>query len=112
MLDEHAGFADTFRASAQLLIEGLRGVWRLLMHRGLIEIHFAELCAVLRAGHGESCFATVESAGLGRATATIEKLSAHPLLDGGQALAGAETVVVSLLGGPDLAMADVNRVMS
>ncbi|MEI2725411.1 MAG: hypothetical protein V9H26_18390 [Verrucomicrobiota bacterium] len=84
LLDENAGFADTFRASAHLLIEGLRGVWRLIMHRGLIEIHFAELCAVLRAGHGESCFATVESAGLGRATAAIEKLSAHPLLDGGQ----------------------------
>ena len=112
LLEEHAGFADTFRASSRLLLEGVRGVWRLLMHRGLIEIHFAELCVLLRAGHGESCFATVESAGTTRARDAMEKLSAHPLLDGGQALAEAETVLVSLLGGPDLAMADVNRVMS
>lgn len=112
LLDEHGGFADTFRASAHLLIEGVRGVWRLLMHRGLIEIHFDELCALLREGHGECCFATVESAGITRARDAIEKLSAHPLLDGGQALAEAETVLVSLLGGPDLAMADVNRVMA
>ena len=112
LLDEHAGFVDTFRASANLLIEGVRGVWRLLRHRGLIEIHFEELCALLRAGRGESRFATVESAGITRARDAIEKLSAHPLLDGGQALAEAETVLVSLLGGPDLAMADVNRVMS
>jgi len=112
LLDEHTGFADTFRASSHFLIEGVRGVWRLLMHRGLIEIHFEELCALLRAGHGESSFATVESAGITRARDAIEKLSAHPLLDGGQALTEAETVLVSLLGGPDLTMADVNRVMS
>jgi len=112
LLDEHAGFVDAFRASGQLLVEGVRGVWRLLMHRGLIEIHFEELCALLRAGHGESRFATVESAGTSRARDAIEKLPAHPLLDGGQALAEAETVLVSLLGGPDLSMADVNRVMA
>ena len=112
LLEEHIGFADAFRASAHLLIEGARGVWRLLMHRGLIEIHFTELCALLRAGHGESCFATLESAGTTRARDAIEKLPAHPLLDGGQALAEAETVLVSLLGGPDLAMADVDRVMA
>lgn len=111
LLDEHCGFAETFAASARILIEGVRGVWRLLLHRGLIEIHFEELCAVLRERHGESCFATVESAGTTRARDAIEKLPAHPLLDGGEALQQADTVIVSLLGGPDLSMADVNRVM-
>lgn len=111
LLEEHCGFADTFCASAKVLIEGVRGVWRLLMYRGLIEIHFEELCAVLRERHGESCFATVESAGTTRARDAIEKLPAHPLLDGGEALKQADTVLVSLMGGPDLSMADVNRVM-
>jgi len=111
LLEEHCGFADTFCASAKVLIEGVRGIWRLLMYRGLIEIHFEELCAVLRERHGESCFATVESAGTTRARDAIEKLPAHPLLDGGQALKDADTVLVSLMGGPDLSMADVNRVM-
>ena len=70
--------------------------------------------AVFRAGRerrGESCFATVESAGTTRARDAIEKLPAHPLLDGGAALKQADTVIVSLMGGPDLSMADVNRVM-
>ncbi|MFO1512453.1 MAG: cell division protein FtsZ [Verrucomicrobiota bacterium] len=111
LLEEHCGFADTFCASARVLIEGVRGVWRLLMYRGLIEIHFEELCAVLRERHGESCFATVESAGPTRARDAIEKLPAHPLLDGGEALQQADTVLVSLMGGPDLSMADVNCVM-
>jgi len=111
LLDEHCAFADTFRASGRVLLEGGRGVWRLLMYRGLIEIHFEELCAVLRERHSECCFATVESAGATRARDALEKLPAHPLLDGGEALSQADTVLVSLLGGPDLTMADVDRVM-
>jgi cell division protein FtsZ len=111
LLEEHSGFAETFCASGKILIEGLRGVWRLLMYRGLIEIHFEELRAVLREHQGETCFATIESAGTTRARDAIEKLPAHPLLDGGAALKHADTVLVSLMGGPDLSMADVNRVM-
>jgi len=111
LLEENCGFADTFGASARVLIEGMCGVWRLLMYRGLIEIHFEELCAVLREQQGESYFATVESAGTTRARDVIEKLPAHPLLDGGVVLKQADTVIVSVMGGPDLSMADVNRVM-
>jgi len=41
----------------------------------------------------------------------LDKLLSHPLLEGGQVLEEAETVLVSLAGGPDLTMAEVNRVM-
>ena len=89
----------------------MRGVWRLLTHTGLIQIHFADLCGLLRDRHAESCFATVEAAGTTRVARAMEKLLAHPLLDGGGALAEADAVLVSLMGGPDLTMAEVNRVM-
>lgn len=111
LLDPKLGFAETFRATTRLLAEGLRGVWRLLQHRGLIQIHFEELCALLRERHGESYFATLEATGSTRTTDLVAKISAHPLLDGGKALEGAASVLVSILGGPDLSMADVNQVM-
>ena len=41
----------------------------------------------------------------------MEKLLVHPLLDEGRALADADAVLVSLMGGKDLTMAEVNRVM-
>ena len=41
----------------------------------------------------------------------MEKLLAHPLLDEGRALAESDAVLVSLMGGKDLTMAEVNRVM-
>jgi cell division protein FtsZ len=111
LLDENTSLMDTFRSTTHLLVEGVRGVWRLLMHRGLIEIHFDDLSSLLRDRRGDSCFAAVEAAGTTRARDTLEKLLAHPLLDGGQTLKEADAVLVSLMGGPELTMADVNRVM-
>jgi cell division protein FtsZ len=77
----------------------------------LIQIHFDDLCALVRDRHSESVFATVEAAGAGRSREVVEKLLAHPLLDEGRALAESDAVLVSLLGGKDLTMAEVNRVM-
>jgi cell division protein FtsZ len=102
---------DVFRTSTQLVVEGVQGIWRLLMHKGLIEIHFEDLASVLRDRHAESCVATVEAEGATRAREAVEKLLKHPMLEDGRALTEAETVLVSLMGGPDLTMADVNRVM-
>src|SRR5204862_5092068 len=80
-------------------------------HTGLIEIHFADLCALVRGAHTESSFAVAETMGPTRSREILEKLFAHPMLDGGEMLADSEAVLVSLIGGPDLTMAEVNRVM-
>jgi cell division protein FtsZ len=111
LIDENTSVLDTFRITGGLLIEGVRGVWQLLTRPGLIQIHFDDLCALVRDRHSESVFACVEAAGAGRSREVVEKLLAHPLLDEGRALAEADGVLVSLLGGKDLTMAEVNRVM-
>jgi cell division protein FtsZ len=111
LIDENTSVTDTFKILNELLAEGVSGVWRLMAHKGLIEIHFADLCALLRDCHGESSFATAEAAGPARSREVLDKLLAHPMFDGGKMLAEANAVLVSLMGGPDLAMAEVNRVM-
>jgi cell division protein FtsZ len=111
LIDENTSVLDTFRITGGLLVEGVRGVWQLLTRPGLIQIHFDDLCALVRDRHSESVFATVEAAGAGRSREVVEKLLAHPLLDEGRALAESDAVLVSLLGGKDLTMAEVNRVM-
>ena len=111
LIDENTSVLDTFRITGGLLVEGMRGVWRLLTRPGLIQIHFDDLCALVRDRHSESAFASVEAAGPARAREVVEKLIAHPLLDEGRALAESDAVLVSLMGGKDLTMAEVNRVM-
>jgi cell division protein FtsZ len=111
MIDENTSVLETFKITNQLLADGVRGIWRLLMHKGLIEIHFPDLAALIRDRHAESAFAVAEAMGPTRSREVIDKLLAHPMLDGGQILGESEAVLVSLIGGPDLTMAEVNRVM-
>jgi cell division protein FtsZ len=111
LIDENTSVLDTFRITGGLLVEGVRGVWQLLTRPGLIQIHFDDLCVLVRDRHSESSFAFVEASGAGRSREIVEKLLAHPLLDEGRALAESDAVLVSLMGGKDLTMAEVNRVM-
>ena len=111
LIDENTSVLDTFRITDGLLVESVRGVWRLLSRPGLIRIHFNDLCALVRDRHSESVFASVEATGPARAREVVEKLIAHPLLDEGRALAESGAMLVSLMGGKDLTMAEVNRVM-
>ena len=111
LIDENTRVMDTFKATTELLVGGVSSVWRLIAHKGLIEIHFADLCSLLRDRHGESAFATAEAAGPTRSREVTDKLFAHPMLDGGRVLPESDAVLVSLVGGPDLTMAEINRVM-
>jgi cell division protein FtsZ len=111
MIDENTSVLETFKITNDLLAAGVRGIWRLLMHKGLIEIHFSDLAALLRDRHGESCFAVAEATGPTRSREVMDKLMAHPMLDDGQMLGESDAVLVSLMAGPDLTMAEVNRVM-
>ena len=111
LIDENTSVLDTFRITGELLVEGVRGVWRLLTRPGLIQIHFDDLCALVRNRHSESAFASVEASGPARSREVVEKLLNHPLLEEGRVLAESDAVLVSMMGGKDLTMAEVNRVM-
>lgn len=111
LIDENTSLIDTFKSSNDLLADGIEGVWRLLAHRGLIEINFADFCKLLRDRHIESALGVAEASGLDRSQTVLQKLFAHPLLEGGEILSQSDAILVSLLGGPDLSMAQINRVM-
>lgn len=111
LIDEKTSLVETFAITHELLAQGVRGIWRMLMRPGLINVDFADLCSVTRGKHSENSLATAEACGDGRAREVVEKLLKHPLLDSGKALTEAASVLVSIVGGPDLTMAEVNRVM-
>jgi len=111
LIDENTSVLETFRIVGELLADAVRGVWRLLSHPGLIQIHFSDLCALVRDRHTESFFAVAEAMGPTRSREVVDSLLAHPMLESGQILGESEAILVSLLGGPDLTMAEVNRVV-
>ena len=111
LVDENTSFLDAFKNADQLLADALCGIWRLLAHKGLIDIHSADLCSLLRDLHNDCAFAVAEAAGATRSREVLDRIFAHPLLDGGAILSESNAVLVSLIGGPDLTMTEVNRVM-
>lgn len=111
LIDEHTSVIETFAVTNDLLAQGVRGIWQLVTRPGFINLDFADLCSVVRDRHSESSFASADAAGPHRAREVMEKLLANPLLDGGSALGEADAILVSLMSGPNLTMAEVNRVM-
>lgn len=110
MIDENTSLVETYKITNELIAQGLRGVWRMIARPGLIPVGFSTLCRVMRGQRTESVLATAESRGPNRGRDVIDKLMASPFLEQGQVLASASSVLVSLVGGPELTMAEINRV--
>jgi cell division protein FtsZ len=102
---------DSFDIINDLLAQGVSGIWRILTQAGLLTLDFADLCALTRGRHSENAIAFAQASGEHRVREVWDQLQKHPLLLEGEALAQAESVLVSCVGGPDLTMADINRLM-
>ena len=111
LIDTSTSLMDTFRFTEELVAQGVRGIWRLAGRPGLINVDLADLRAALRDRHAESFFACSEARGDQRAREVVERLLLSPLLENGTLLREAGNVLVSLVAGTDLSMAELNHVM-
>lgn len=111
LVGENATVLDAFKRGNEIIASGVRAIWQLLARKGLINLDFADLRTTLGSKHCEGIFSYGEAEGPDRARDAVKSLLESPLFDGGEALARAEGVLVSILGGPDLTLADVQRVV-
>ena len=111
LVDQTMPFAEGLTKMNGFVAEAVRSVWTLIARPGIVQIGFANLCAVTQGRHAESCFAVARADGENRARAAAEQLVVHPLTDNGALLAEATTVVVSIVAGPGFSMAEVHDVM-
>ncbi len=110
-IDEATSLLDTFKTSNLLLGNCVRGAWRALSGETAMGLSFIDLCRSI-GGHSTECiFGIAEGIGPNRAPDALEHLLAHPMLSDPELFQQAPAVGVSVLGGPALAMAEVNRIM-
>ncbi|MCX7824195.1 MAG: cell division protein FtsZ [Verrucomicrobiae bacterium] len=112
MAGERATVLDAFRMADDLLAEGVRSIWRMLTKPGLINLDFNDLRRALEDRHDETVFGIGEGQGDERAAIAADAALKSPLLGTGQILAEADTILVSLVGGPDLTLADIQSAVS
>jgi len=111
MHDDKTHPHELYRFANDLLAQTLCGLWRLFGAPGLIPLEFSHVERLLRGRHAESAFAAVEATGGNRAHAAVEQLLTHPFLDTGAALGAAGEVLVSVSGGADLQIGEVERLL-
>ncbi len=100
---------DAFKRADETVMVGVQAIWQLLSRKGLINLDFADLRATLGSKHCDGLFSFGQAEGTNRARDAVKALLDNPLLDSGDVLAKAEGVLVSILGGPDLTLADVQK---
>jgi cell division protein FtsZ len=111
IFDQNTPMREAFKLTNNLLAQGIRGIWQMLARPGLVNVDFAYLYSIVRGKNAESAFASAEAVGEMRARDVVEKLVGSPLLDEGHVLAQSTDILVSIVGGADMTIADVNRVM-
>ncbi len=102
---------EAFRKCDETIASGAQAIWQLMSRQGLINLDFADIRAVLAGKHCEGLFARGEAEGDDRAKKAVKALLESPVLDAGQTLGRTEGVLVSILGGPDLALTDVQKIV-
>jgi cell division protein FtsZ len=105
--DAKTTFADAFEMADHVLHAGVSSVVDLIVKEGLINLDFADVRSVMR-DMGRAVMGTGEAEGDGRARAAAEAAIANPLFDD-TSVRGARGLLVSISGGPDMTLFDVDE---
>jgi len=100
-------FKEAFQMADEVLQQGVRGITDLMVMPGLINLDFADVRSVM-GEMGKAMMGTGEADGDGRALQAAEKAIANPLLDG-VSMQGAKGVIVSITGGEDMRLMEVDE---
>lgn len=100
-------FKEAFQLADEVLQQGVRGITDLMVMPGLINLDFADVRSVMHE-MGKAMMGTGEAEGDGRALEAAERAIANPLLDG-VSMAGAKGVIISITGGEDMRLMEVDE---
>jgi cell division protein FtsZ len=108
--NEKTTFAEAFVLADQVLYSGVACIVDLIIKEGLINLDFADVRTIM-SGMGSAVMGTGEASGERRATLAAEEAIANPLLDE-VSLKGAKGLLLSITGGNDLTLYEVDEAAS
>ena len=100
-------FKEAFAMADEVLQQGVRGITDLMVMPGLINLDFADVRSVM-GEMGKAMMGTGEASGDNRAIEAAEQAIANPLLDG-VSMQGAKGVIISITGGEDMRLMEVDE---
>ncbi|MBA4048999.1 MAG: cell division protein FtsZ, partial [Sphingomonas sp.] len=100
-------FKEAFEMADEVLQQGVRGITDLMVMPGLINLDFADVRSVMQE-MGKAMMGTGEAEGDDRAIVAAQKAINNPLLDG-VSMQGAKGVIISITGGEDMRLLEVDE---
>ncbi|SRX94903.1 Cell division protein FtsZ [Mycobacterium tuberculosis H37Rv] [Mycobacterium shimoidei] len=109
MGDAAVSLMDAFRSADEVLLNGVQGITDLITTPGLINVDFADVKGIM-SGAGTALMGIGSARGDGRALKAAEIAINSPLLE--QSMEGARGVLMSIAGGSDLGLFEINEAAS
>jgi cell division protein FtsZ len=109
MGDAHVSLMDAFRSADEVLLNGVQGITDLITTPGLINVDFADVKGIM-SGAGTALMGIGAARGDGRALKAAEIAINSPLLEA--SMEGAQGVLMSIAGGSDLGLFEINEAAS
>ena len=109
MGDANVSLMDAFRSADEVLLNGVQGITDLITTPGLINVDFADVKGIM-SGAGTALMGIGSSRGEGRALKAAEMAINSPLLEA--SMEGAQGVLMSIAGGSDLGLFEINEAAS
>src|SRR5436309_3664923 len=107
--DHNVSVMDAFRSADQVLLSGVQGITDLITTPGLINLDFADVKSVM-SGAGSALMGIGSARGDDRAVVAAEMAISSPLLEA--PIDGAHGVLMSISGGSDLGLFEINEAAS
>lgn len=104
--DRQVSMLDAFRSADQVLLSGVQGITDLITTPGLINLDFADVKSVMQ-NAGSALMGIGSALGEDRAVQAAEMAISSPLLEA--SIDGAHGVLLSVQGGPDLGLFEINE---
>ena len=109
MGDAAVSLMDAFRSADEVLLNGVQGITDLITTPGLINVDFADVKGIM-SGAGTALMGIGSARGDGRALKAAEIAINSPLLEA--SMEGAQGVLMSIAGGSDLGLFEINEAAS
>ncbi|OBJ09977.1 cell division protein FtsZ [Mycobacterium sp. 1465703.0] len=109
MGDAAVSLMDAFRSADEVLLNGVQGITDLITTPGLINVDFADVKGIM-SGAGTALMGIGSARGEGRSLKAAEIAINSPLLE--QSMEGAQGVLMSIAGGSDLGLFEINEAAS
>ena len=107
--ERNVSVMDAFRSADQVLLSGVQGITDLITTPGLINLDFADVKSIM-SGAGSALMGIGSARGDNRARQAAEIAIASPLLEA--SMDGAHGVLLSIYGGSDLGLFEINEAAS